>query len=543
MKRMCFDFALLPDCVLTLIFCDGVVFYSCVVRFAGATLIDASCVGLDTDARTLTCDDGRPPVRYDVCSIDIGSTPTLPLGLDLNTVFKGNEGLTPIKPIDSFNERWTDILQRIENKNWEVEGNLKIVVVGGGAGGVEMCLAIQHRLRKVKGVSMVLVSKAHEVVFGCTRQTRTFFKKVLRERGVELKVGRAALGVKRNDDGNRVLLLEDGIEVPYNELIWCTHSSAHEWFKTTNLSLTSDGYIEVDDFIQSTNTPGVFACGDCAVMKNHPRPKAGVFAVRQGPPLVKNIRLMLKGRPLARYHPQKRFLGLISTGDKYAIVSKVGIPALRGKWVWVWKDYIDVKFMKKFQDLPDMSSKSKIDIPISAVVAGPEAIGIIEHASMRCGGCGSKIGSDILTPALRRLGLQTESGPEDAAILPITAGEGFSVVQSVDYFRTCLKDPFLLGRIATVHALSDIYAMGATPICASVNVVIPYAGKAQVQMKTVDFRINLQYALSFSFLHSLLTSCLICVNGAVITLPTTKLKYSLTFIHFGDVRWNKTFFK
>ncbi len=469
-------------------------FYTCIVRFAGTTLIDASCVGLDTDAKTVTCDDGRPPVRYDVCSIDIGSTPTLPMDLDLDHVLKGNMGITPIKPIDNFNERWTGILQRTEEENWGERGSLKIVVVGGGAGGVEVCLAIQHRLKKIKEVSMVLVSKRKEVAVGCTRQTRSFLKKVLQDRGVEVKAGKGALGIKQNDDGTRVLLLEDGIEIPYNELIWCTHSTAPTWFKTTNLSLTSDGFIEVDDYIQSTSTPGVFACGDCAVMKNHPRPKAGVFAVRQGPPLVKNIRLMLKGRRLARYHPQKRFLGLISTGDKYAIVSRASMPAIRGKWVWAWKDRIDVKFMKKFQDLPEMSSRST-KIPISAVVAGPEAIGIIEHASMRCGGCGSKIGSDILTRVLRKLGLQKESGPEDAAIVPIPAGEGITVVQSVDYFRTCLQDPFLLGRIATVHALSDIYAMGATPICACVNVGIPYAGEAQVRMKLFNFRVSPQYVL------------------------------------------------
>eukprot|EP01084_Bolivina_argentea_P144044 252826_1 len=91
-------------------------------QFAGATLINASCVGLDTEARTLTCDDGRPPIRYDVCSIDVGSTPTLPMDHDLDNVLKSNMGITPIKPIDNFNERWTGILQRVEGENWEERG-------------------------------------------------------------------------------------------------------------------------------------------------------------------------------------------------------------------------------------------------------------------------------------------------------------------------------------------------------------------------------------------------------------------------------------
>ncbi len=432
-------------------------------------------------AKTITCDDGRPPVRYDICSINIGSTPSLPANFQLDTAIKDNVGFTPIKPIDSFNKRWCTILKRIKEAKLGERGSMKIVVVGGGAGGVEVCLAIQHRFRNIKGVSMVLVTRGNEVASGCTRRIRSFFTKILQYRGIELKLGRSALGIKQNEDGTPVLLLEDGIEVPYNELVWCTHSSAPAWFKTTNLSLTSDGFIEVDDYMQSTNTPGVFACGDCAVMKKFPRPSAGVFAVRQGPPLIKNIRLMLEGRSLVKYHPQKRFLGLISTGDKYAIISRRSMPAIRGKWVWAWKDHIDRKFMKKFQDFPDMQSTNKI--PFSAVVAGPEAVGVFEHATMRCGGCGSKIGADILRRVLRRLDLLKESGIEDAGIVPVPAGEGISVVQSVDYFRTCLQDPFLLGRIATVHCLSDIYAMGATPVSACVNAVIPYAGEVQVQMK------------------------------------------------------------
>ncbi len=452
-----------------------------IVRFSGATLINASCVGLDTNAKTVTCDDGRPPIRYDVCSIDVGSTPLLPSGLHLDSVVQGNMAITPVKPIDTFNMRWEAILRKTREENWGETGNMTIVVVGGGAGGVEVCLSIQYRLRNIKEVSVVLVSRGNEVATGCTRQIRSFFRKVLQERDVELKLGKRAVGIEQNKDGTRVLLLEDGTEVEYNELVWCTHSAAPAWFKTTNLALTSDGFIEVDDYIQSTNTAGVFACGDCAVMKNHPRPKAGVFAVRQGPPLVKNIRNMLEGRSLVRYHPQKRFLGLISTGDKYAIASRGSMPAIKGKWVWTWKDHIDVKFMKKFQDLPDMSSSSSIKIPISTVTAGTEAVGILEHASMRCGGCGSKIGADILSRVLRKLSLQKESGPEDAGIVPIPTEEGITVVQSVDYFRSCLSDAFLLGRIAAIHSMSDIYAMGATPVSACVIAVIPYAGEAQVR--------------------------------------------------------------
>ncbi len=437
-------------------------------------------------------------------------------------------GFTPIKPIDNFNTSWCAILKEIDEVKSGTRESLKIVVVGGGVGGVEVCLSIQQRCMNIKGVSMVLVTRGKQIAKGCSPRIRSFFTKTLQDRGIELKFGKGALGIKRNEDGTRVLLLEDGIEVHYNELVWCTNSSSPEWLKKTNLSLTSDGFIEVDDYIQSINTPGVFACGDCSVMRNHLRPSAGVFAVRQGPPLLKNIRRMLKGKPLVGYHPQKRFLGLISTGDKYAVASRAYMPAMRGKWVWHWKDHIDRKFMKKFQDFPSMQNTKKV--PFSAVTAGPEAVEVFEHASMRCGGCGSKIGADILRRVLPRLGFLNES-IEDAGIVPIPAGDGIFVVQSVDYFRTCLQDPFLLGRIATVHCLSDIYAMGATPVSACVNAVIPYAGEMQVQiMSFFNFRSSIRVRVNPQQQHVLLLQ----VAPPFATLTTSYLTSVNDDIHHLD---------
>ena len=97
-------------------------------------------------------------------------------------------------------------------------------------------------------------------------------------------------------------------------------------------------------------------------MVNYPRPKSGVFAVRQGKPLARNLRRALLGKQPKAFRPQSKFLSLISTGDKYAIASRGGW-SVKGRTIWTWKDWIDRRFMDKFNDLPDMDEKEDTELP------------------------------------------------------------------------------------------------------------------------------------------------------------------------------------
>lgn len=436
-------------------------------QFAGARFYRDEAIGMDRSAQTIQC-RGRPPVPYDLASINIGSTP------QLQWVTGATENVVPVKPINGFDVRWQAILQRIRRH----PGHTRIAVVGAGAGGVELTLAMQYRLRgelRANGrdpdeLEMHLFNANEQILPTHNARVRSWFEDTLSRRGVsvynnttvtELTAGRLMAG--------------NGQTLDTDEVIWVTQAGGAAWLADTGLALTDDGFIRVRDSLQSVTDDRIFAAGDIATMDNHPRPKSGVFAVRQGPPLAANLRRIAKGRKPKAFHPQANWLALISTGDKNAVASR-GRTAFAGEWLWQLKDRIDRRFMRKYSDLPAMEDDEPTGFAVQ--LEGDEAQQAISAVAMRCGGCGAKVGASTLSNALGALApvdrgdvLVGLHAPDDAAIVRVPPGK--AMVHTVDFFRAFIDDAYVFGQIAANHALGDIFAMGAEAQTATAIATVP----------------------------------------------------------------------
>ena len=440
-------------------------------RFAGARNYQDEVEGIDVAGRRIICRE-RPAVPYDILSLNVGSTP------NTRTVPGADRYAIPVKPIDGFRLRFAALVAR----TLQSRGRASIVLVGAGAGGVELLLATERRLRNevvaaghdAAGLSFTLVSGAPDILPNFPPAFRARFETLLTQRNIRVIRGAAVVCVEQGR-----LLLDRHAPITADEILWTTEGAAAPWLQTTGLPLDDRGFLRVDEFLRVVERDDVFAAGDVISYPSRPLPKSGVYAVREGPVVADNIRRTLNSSPLRRYLPQRRALYLISTGERCAVGTRNGFT-FQGNWVWRWKDWIDRRFMRRFNELPEMPGAEA-----AASTADPKAH---DHhlAAMRCGGCGAKVGATVLSRAIHSIdpvrrpdivvGLDA---PDDAAVVD-TGGDRLSV-QTVDYFRAIADDPYTFGRIAANHSLGDIYAMGGEPQSALAIATMPYGVEAKVE--------------------------------------------------------------
>ena len=469
--------------------------------YAGARFVRAQLTGIDRETRQVLL-HGRPPLDYDLLAINTGSTP------QLAQVQGAQDHAIPVKPIAAFNARWLQLLANVRAG----QGPRRIAVVGAGAGGVELLLAMQYRLgNECKALGLpapqfALFSAAPEILPTHSAGVRARFMHTLQARGVQVHVGArvqavSATGVQllravaTAQQGTTQNLgppsnLPPALEqVDADAVFWVTQAAGGSWLASTGLALDADGCVCVNAFLQSQTDARIFASGDVAAFGPRALEKAGVFAVRMGMPLARNLRRAVCGLPLKPYRPQKHWLALISTGDRYAMASR-GLLGFAGAWVWRWKDRIDRRFMQRFSDLGIATmAPTSADTGALAHFADLDAQERAQAQAaqaMRCGGCAAKVGAGVLGRALG--GLQTLdspdvliglSAPDDAALVRIPAGK--AQVQTVDFFRAFIDDPYRFGQIAANHALGDIFAMGATAHTATAIAVVPPGLDRQTQ--------------------------------------------------------------
>ncbi len=440
-------------------------------RFAGARLYHTEVEALDIANKQVIA-KGRPPVHYDILSINTGSRPS---AVNIQGV---DEFAIPAKPIDAFLVKWQKLVAKVKQST----GDFNLSIVGAGAGGVEIALSTQYKLQAelkddAARLKVKIVTRSKTILPTHNKNVRQQFVNKLNDCGIDIHTNESIVEVTEKN-----IKTQSGKTITSDAVLWVTNASAPAWPKTAGLAVDKQGFITVNNYLQSPTDDNIFVVGDVASLPDA-RPKSGVFAVRQGPILAHNLRVKATRGNLKAYKPQKNFLGLISTGNKNAIAS-YGNWAWQGQWLWTVKNWIDHQFMKKFANLPDMAEEPQAKLADG--IADAQAIKELSTIAMRCGGCGAKVGATVLSRVMERLPatrrddvLIGRDAPDDCAMLSVPKGK--VMVQSVDYFRSFIDDSYTFGAIAANHALGDIFAMGAEAQSVLAIATVPYGREAVVE--------------------------------------------------------------
>ena len=309
-------------------------------RAAGAGWVCAAVVRVEAGDRKVILDNGAE-IEYDLLSLNVGARLQ---GDDLPGVSIYAHPVKPVRDAIGLGDAAVGAAERTVK-----ERPAQLVIVGGGAAGLENAICLDARLRRQLGRDLyrIVVLDGGEAVAAEHPETlRKRVRSLLRERGIEVHLGLRAHAVE--DD--RVLAGE-GVELPYDVLVWATGPRAPALLGDSGLHVDEGGYLRVHPTLQAERSPEIFAAGDCISILGHPEiAKAGVYAVREGPVLARNLARALRGESPERYEPQDHWLSLLNTGDGRALISYRGFAA-HARPLWWLKNRIDRRFMRRFQRL------------------------------------------------------------------------------------------------------------------------------------------------------------------------------------------------
>ena len=518
-------------------------------RLAGARFIHGEADGIDPDKKMIRI-KGRPELSYDVLSVNIGSNP------DLEAIIGAAKFAIPVKPISTLLDRIGSVIEPNND-----HANQILTIIGGGAAGVEVTLSLDHLLTsQSRQTTIRLIHRGERIMPEFPERAAMILMKELTTKGLDVMTGVGAREITK--DG---IFLEDGQFIKSDQTLIVTQGHAPSFLKESGISLDDRGFIGVSPSLQSESHDDIFASGDIATVMDSPRPKAGVFAVRAGAILTKNIRAVLLGKTPSSWIPQKNYLALVGTGGGKAMAIRGQIVLSPSSWAWSLKTWIDKKFIRKFTDLPEMMPPPPA--PLAQMVQDADDPAVM---AMRCLGCGAKTGWSDLSKAISKaeafisetietsfteidvtadaavmtlaklaemerqssdnakpddvddsdantdteeeewidgpIPLQDDYRAEDYGDDEIKAYNAYEedlnrwagrekplgppkkktstsakgdtkteMVQSVDAISALVDDPYQLGRIAALHAMSDLYASHAKPHHALALLTLPAA--------------------------------------------------------------------
>jgi pyridine nucleotide-disulfide oxidoreductase family protein len=307
---------------------------------SGTKIYLDSVVAIDPDLCELTLSSGEK-LSYDWLSLNIGSTlrPNVAMSEQIDQI---ETEILAMRPLSALKNGWEQLQASINTLSaLDTNTEFKVVMVGGGAAGVESILAVQYCIQQITPqvkCQFSLVTRGDEILPAMPNSAVCSLRNVMEQRSITIV---NHFEVDRITQGS--LVGKDGRHIQANVVLWATGAQAYIWPAESTLATDEKGFIVIDEMLRSVSHPNVFATGDCARWAQA-LPKAGVFAVRMGPVLTDNLCAAIENKPLRKYSPQKRYLVLVGTGNNNA-VAVWGAFSWQAKWVWRWKEKIDRGFL------------------------------------------------------------------------------------------------------------------------------------------------------------------------------------------------------
>ncbi|TFE27551.1 FAD-dependent oxidoreductase [Cohnella luojiensis] len=298
---------------------------------AGVSFIEDRVASLDAVSQTVITERTRRMLKYDAVSFNIGS----------------EVAATDIPGVKMFGIRVKPMELFIQFIN-QLDFSERILVVGGGASGIELALSLRARQRQQPGLEMspdritIVTSGALMGVSNSWIESKLMH--ILSRKGLTFYTNKAVMKVHENH-----VILNSGVTLSFDRLLWLTGPKAPDLFGKSGLKVRDQGYLLVNPTLQSVDFPNIFGAGDCVAIDAYaPLPKSGVYAVKEAPVLWANLLHYFNGQRLVNYHPHTPSLSLLSTGNREAFLI-YGKVIFHSKWFWKLKNKIDSRFMRNYQ--------------------------------------------------------------------------------------------------------------------------------------------------------------------------------------------------
>ena len=417
-------------------------------NFAKANFIHTKVNYINTIKKTIYLED-HPPILYDILSINTGSVP------NTNLIKGANKYAISVKPISKFIDKLPD------DKNFFND----FAIIGGGKAGIELAFALRKKSSILNFNNKIYLIEKNET-FSKNKKVDNLIKRKLDENRVNYILKSNIKSIERN------LINTNNKKIKAKYILIVTNANPPNWIKKLDLKKDSNGFIFTSNTLQTLSYPEIFATGDVATINRYLREKSGVYSVKAGNILAKNIRAFILNKKLQNWYPQKTALSIISFSNGKALAEKGKFSSYLSIWFYL-KKIIDKNFVNNFKLLPSMKIQENSTLPLFKKVKPNEKI----H-NLFCNGCGSKTNINIIEKTIKQssilaksLGASEKYMPtiqinSDYGIIKPSSFKNQKIIQSVDFISQHIPDPFIFGRISALHSLSDVFVAKADPMYA-----------------------------------------------------------------------------